>query len=60
MKILIAEDDLPSRSILEALLTKWEYDVIAVSNGKDAIDRLLDADAPKLALLDWIMPGIQV
>lgn len=63
MKILIAEDDLPSRCILEALLTKWGYDVIAVSNGKDAIDRLLDADAPKLALLDWMMPdkdGIEV
>lgn len=63
MKILIAEDDLPSRCILEAVLTKWGYDVIAVSNGKDAIDRLLDADAPKLALLDWMMPdkdGIEV
>jgi DNA-binding response OmpR family regulator len=63
MKILIAEDDLPSRCILEGLLTKWGYDVIAVSNGKDAIDRLLDTNAPKLALLDWMMPdkdGIEV
>ncbi len=63
MKILIAEDDLISRRILEAVLTKWEYDVISVSNGNDAIDILLDADAPKLALLDWIMPdreGVEV
>jgi len=63
MKILIAEDDLPSRLILEGVLTKWGYDVIAVSNGNDAVDRLLDADAPKLALLDWMMPdkdGIEV
>ncbi|MCD4720229.1 MAG: response regulator [Desulfobacula sp.] len=63
MKILIAEDDLTSRRILEAILTKWGYDVICVSNGDDAIDRLLDADAPKLVLLDWIMPdkdGIEV
>lgn len=63
MKILIAEDDLPSRLILEAILTKWGYDVISVSNGNDAIDQLLDADAPKLVLLDWIMPdkdGVEV
>lgn len=57
MKILIAEDDLISRRILETILGKWGYDVVSVSNGNDAIDRLLDADAPKLILLDWIMPG---
>ena len=56
MKILIAEDDLTSRRILEAILTEWGYDVVCVSNGNDAIDRLLDADAPSLVLLDWIMP----
>ncbi|WP_457553540.1 response regulator [Desulfobacula sp.] len=56
MKILIAEDDPTSRRILEAVLTKWGYEVISVSNGKDAIDSLLVRDAPDLALLDWIMP----
>ena len=63
MKILIAEDDLTSRRILEAALSKWGYEVISVSNGNDAIDRLLDENAPKLALLDWIMPdkdGVEV
>ena len=63
MKILIAEDDLISRRILEAVLTKWGYDVISVSNGNDAIERLLEPGAPKLVLLDWIMPdkdGVQV
>lgn len=63
MKILIAEDDLTSRRILEAVLTKWGYDVISVSNGNDAIDRLLGDNAPKLVLLDWIMPdkdGLEV
>ena len=64
MKILIAEDDLISRRILESVLTKWGYDVVSVSNGNDAIDSLEDADnAPKLVLLDWIMPdkdGVEV
>jgi DNA-binding response OmpR family regulator len=63
MKILIAEDDLTSRRILEAVLTRYGYDVISVSNGNDAIKILLDKDPPKLALVDWIMPdkdGLEV
>jgi len=63
MKILIAEDDLASRRILEAVLTKWGYDVISVSNGNDAIEKLLGPSAPQLILLDWIMPdkdGVEV
>jgi len=57
MEILIAEDDLTSRRILETILSKWGYDVISVDNGNDAVDRLLKAKTPKLCLLDWIMPG---
>jgi len=57
MKILIAEDDLTSKLILEAMLSTWGYEVIAVSNGNDASEILLGADAPKIALLDWMMPG---
>ncbi|MCP3872504.1 MAG: response regulator [Desulfobacteraceae bacterium] len=63
MKILVAEDDLPSLRILDAVLTKWGYDVISVSDGKSAIDKLLEPDAPNLVLLDWIMPdsdGVEV
>jgi sigma-B regulation protein RsbU (phosphoserine phosphatase) len=63
MKILIAEDDLTSRRILEAVLTRYGYDVISVSNGNDAIKILLDKDPPKLVLVDWIMPdkdGLEV
>ena len=56
MKILIVENDLTSRRIPEAILTEWGYDVVCVSNGNAAIDRLLDADAPSLVLLDWMMP----
>ncbi|MCP3875324.1 MAG: response regulator [Desulfobacteraceae bacterium] len=56
MEILIAEDDITSRRILEAMLTHWGYDVISVSNGNDAVNRLLGDDPPKIALLNWIMP----
>ncbi len=63
MKILIAEDDLTSRHRLEMVLAKWNYETVSCSNGKQAWDRLQDAHAPKLAILDWLMPemeGIEV
>ncbi len=59
MKILIAEDDLTSRRHLEVTLTKWNYDVFSCSDGEQAWDRLQEADAPKLAILDWKMPEME-
>ena len=58
MKILIAEDDLTSRRILEGILNKWGYNVESVANGNEAWEKLQRPDAPKLAVLDWMMPGI--
>lgn len=63
MKILIAEDDAISRKILERILRIWDYDVVAVTNGKEAWQALQKEDAPKLVLLDWMMPemhGVEV
>ena len=59
MKILIAEDDLTSRLILENMLTKWGYDVVSATNGTDAWGKLQEEDAPRLLILDWMMPGIE-
>ena len=58
MKILIAEDDPVSRRVLEATLTKWGYEVTTTSNGSEAWEALVAAQAPKLAILDWMMPEI--
>jgi len=58
MKILIADDDLTSRRILETNLHKRGYEVIAAVDGNEAWEILMRPDAPKLALLDWMMPGI--
>ena len=63
MRILIAEDDLTSRRILESVLTKWGYDVVSVAGGAEAWEKIQDTDAPKLAILDWMMPemdGVEV
>ena len=58
MKVLIAEDDATSRNILRAILTRWGYEVIVTSNGEEALEALRQHDAPKLAVLDWMMPGL--
>jgi len=58
MKVLVAEDDLTSRTILTAILQKWGYEVVSAVDGEQALEVLQQPDAPKLALLDWSMPGL--
>ncbi len=58
MRILIAEDDFTSRSILVAILKKWSYELLVTKDGLAAWEALSSPDAPRLALLDWDMPGL--
>jgi CheY-like chemotaxis protein len=58
MEILIAEDDITSRLILESIIKKWSFAVISVDNGLKAWEILQQQDVPQIALLDWEMPGI--
>jgi two-component system, cell cycle response regulator len=58
MKILIADDDPVSSRLLDRLLVKWGYEVIAAHDGSEAWEVLQAENAPRVALLDWIMPGI--
>jgi diguanylate cyclase (GGDEF)-like protein len=58
MKILAAEDNLIFQSLLRNLLTKWGYDVISAGDGTEAWQILQSEDAPRLAILDWMMPGM--
>lgn len=58
MKILIAEDELVSRRLLSAVLAKSGFEVVAAEDGAAAWKILQAQDAPRLALLDWMMPGM--
>jgi len=58
MKILIADDDASFRNFLKEILGKWGYEVIAAGNGYEAWSALMKKDAPRLAILDWLMPEI--
>ena len=56
MKILVAEDDLVTGRMLETHLVKWGYEVQMVTDGQQAWQILQQENAPRLALLDWMMP----
>ncbi len=58
MRILIAEDDRFTRQILVSELTEWGHEVIACADGAQAWEELRAKDAPQLAVLDWVMPGM--
>jgi two-component system cell cycle response regulator len=59
MKILVADDDQTSRHLLTRTLEKWGYEVVTVTNGGDAAYILLkEKNAPRIAVLDWMMPEL--
>ncbi len=57
MKILVADDEAVSRCMVQALLVKWGYEVVTAEDGDAAWELLRGPLAPRLALLDWMMPG---
>ena len=58
MRILIADDDLTSRLILTGVLRKHGHEVVATVDGTEAWEAMRRPDAPNLAILDWMMPGL--
>ena len=57
--ILIADDDAISRHMLQFFLVKWGYEVTAAADGLEALRILESREAPSLAVLDWMMPGME-
>jgi diguanylate cyclase (GGDEF)-like protein len=58
LKILVADDDDATRLKLETLLSNLGYEVMAARDGNEAWALLQREDAPALALIDWLMPGL--
>ena len=58
MKILIAEDNKQSATTIMFVLQAAGYDVILAQNGNEAWQNLQHESAPKLVILDWMIPGM--
>ena len=59
LKILVADDNPVFRDMLEKLLREWGYQAVVVPDGQQAWELLRQEDSPRLALLDWMMPGME-
>jgi DNA-binding response OmpR family regulator len=62
-RILVAEDDPVSRTLISTRLAKWGYDVVITNDGAEATAASRRRGAPSLAILDWSMPkmdGLEV
>lgn len=58
MKILIAEDDAVSRRALEGALRPCGCELVVAGDGAEAWEVLRAPDAPRLAVVDWMMPHL--
>ncbi|HUO30175.1 MAG TPA: diguanylate cyclase [Bryobacteraceae bacterium] len=58
VQILVADDSPVFRDMLRRMLVEWGYEVILVADGQQAWDALRQENGPRLALLDWMMPGM--
>jgi two-component system cell cycle response regulator len=58
MRVIVAEDEPLSLRLLQVTLTTWGHEIIPVTNGVEAWRLLEHNDVPALAILDWMMPGM--
>lgn len=59
MRILIAEDEPISRELLSRYVREWGHEVVVTRDGPEALQALWPDDGPRLAVLDWMMPGLE-
>ena len=55
MKLLIVDDSMVTRRLLQSCLQKWQYEVEEAEDGAQAWQRFQQGDFP-LVLTDWLMP----
>jgi len=58
LRVLVADDEPVSRTVVGAMLKKAGYEVSFASDGDQAWQRLSGPNPPPIALLDWEMPGL--
>lgn len=58
VRILVADDDPLSRRVLQITLAAWGYEAVMATDGHEAWQVFQSEDSPRLAILDWMMPGV--
>ena len=58
MRILIADDDRMSTLMLGRTLEQWGYQIVVAYDGNAAWAHIVGAEPPEVAIIDWMMPGI--
>ena len=58
MRILIADDDRVSTTMLSRTVEQWGFEVVVVHDGAAAWERIIGDEPPALAIGDWMMPGL--
>ncbi|WP_049785056.1 response regulator transcription factor [Desulfotalea psychrophila] len=58
MKVLVAEDELVTRLMVQVSLENWGYDVLEAKDGKEAMELFGRGEAPRIAIIDWEMPEV--
>jgi DNA-binding response OmpR family regulator len=58
MRLVIADDDQVTAEILARTLRRWQYEPLVTSDGAAAWEALRQDPSPTLAILDWMMPGM--
>jgi len=58
MKILVADDDPIFQMLLTHMLSEWGYDVLMATDGNEAWRQVRSQGGPRLAIVDWVMPGL--
>ena len=58
MRVLVAEDNAVIQSVLKFMLVSWSYEPVIANDGSEAWKILQSDSAPRIAILDWNMPGI--
>ncbi len=58
VKLLVADDDALARALLRDALRDWDGEVVFARDGIEAWATLQAPDPPRLAVLDWVMPGM--
>ena len=59
MKVLVADDNPMFRTLLQKHVQGWGFEVVTAEDGEKAWKIMTGAQPPRVAILDWQMPGIE-